>query len=312
MKNHFGFQLNSVMWLGLIALSVMLLIGFNNCTFEVIKTSENVSDLDQLIEGQKLYSANCATCHGAIEVSTKRDRTAQAITEAIHSQPAMKFLGGLTAYEIGLIEVALKTPVDPPGDSEEKAVTSAKPLIGNRYFVASNLSAIFVSEDGDKADRDILAVINENILRRPEAFGGGCSRYDADCVPQPCGLGKSVDECTVELEVKSKAESSPTTNVLAKGYMVRTCEEILAIDKAVVTALNNSEVRNDLQLDPLPNSTNIAAFADFFFRGQPTSAEAINQTVSLANQAAIQGLSTGDQWRFVMLSICQSSSADLL
>ena len=312
MKNSTGIKMNSEKWLALLGLSVLLLIGFNNCSFEVIKNSENVSDLDQLVEGQKLYSSNCATCHGAIEISTKRDRTASAISEAIHAQPAMRFLAGLTTYEIGLIELALKTPIEPPEDSDEKAVRLANAVIGNRYFVASNLAEIFVSLEGDRADQEIGAIINDTVLSRPEAFGGGCSRYDSGCVPQPCGLGKGVEECTVALEVKSRAASTPTTNVMAKGYMVRACEESLAVDKAVLTALNKSEVRNETQLDPVPNVVNISAFVDYFFRGQPTSADAINQTVNVATQAALQGMSNADQWRFAMLAICQSNSADLL
>jgi hypothetical protein len=289
----------------------ILVFGFNNCGFEVLKNPGLESGLDQVIEGQKLYASNCAACHGPIESSSKRDKTSAQINYAISSQPAMKFLSVLTPTEIGMIELALRTPVDPPGDSESKMVTEAEARVGNRYLIYSNLKEIFVSSALDGDDQSILTVLNDNVMTHPEAFGGGCTRYDLDCIPDSCRYSNR-DSCTSDRDLKSAAAAAPAPNVMAKGYMVRTCEEILAIDKSVDTALRRAELRTESQPNPLPNATNVQLLMNFFFRNRPTNSDSVSQTVLLANAAAAQGLSVTDQWRFVMLSVCESDSADLL
>lgn len=294
--------------------SASLAIGFNNCTFEVIKSPAGESGLGELVEGQKLYSANCATCHGPVETSTKRNSSAELIRDAIHSQPSMKFLASLTSAEIELIALALRNEVTPPEDSEKPEVTIADVPVGNRYFKAERFIENFVAEDGqrDGSDEQIILAIEENLRSKPEAFGGNCTRYDAGCVPDPCGMGKSENACKTDLELKASALPSPPSNVLAKGYLVRTCEEVLAVDKAVRTLLERANLRSNLVPDPEPNQANIAILLDFLFHGRPVANQSVVQTTAVASAAAAKGMGNLDQWRYAILPACQSTEADVL
>jgi hypothetical protein len=298
----------------MVIVATSLAIGFNNCTFEVAKNSDSESGLSELVQGQKLYSANCAACHGPVETSTKRNSSVELIRDAIHSQPSMKYLSTLTSTEIELIALALKTEVVPPEDLDKPEVSTSDVPVGNRHLKASLFTEFFVADqsDRDTADEQIISIIDENLRSRVEAFGGNCSRYDSDCVPEPCGMGRTERTCKMELEVKVSALPAPPSNVLAKGYLVKACEEILAVDKAVQTALERAQLRTELLPEPEPNQANVAILLDFFFRGRPVAPAAIVQTTAVATAAASSGMNHLDQWRFVMLSACQSTEADVL
>ncbi len=69
-------------------------------------------DQARFFAGQALYDRNCGACHGLLEESTKRGRTAEQIANALASLPVMKaFESRLTPDETGQIAYALS--VDP-------------------------------------------------------------------------------------------------------------------------------------------------------------------------------------------------------
>jgi hypothetical protein len=184
--------------------------------------------------------------------------------------------------------------------------------VSNRYLKDSTLREIFVADTGlDADDLKISKIIDANIKSHPEAFGGNCSRYDAGCMPKICGV-KGSDPCEAELAVKMSASPSPGASVLRKGYTSRTCEEILAVDKSVTTALTKAEIKNETQINPLPNSDNIQAFLNFYYSDRPSTKESLETLEKLVSDAKSKGMSTLDQWRFVILPICMSTGADLL
>ena len=59
------------------------------------------------IDGAALYGADCAGCHGALAVSSKKGATASRIKSAISSQSAMRSLASLTSAQIQAIATAL-------------------------------------------------------------------------------------------------------------------------------------------------------------------------------------------------------------
>lgn len=298
-----------------------LMTAFNNCSFnqpfgsaemELGSNSEPPppdGDTDR-IAGEKLYAANCSSCHGAIEVSTKKGRTADQITAAIATQGQMKFLSFLSADDIAKIALALSDSGNGGGDQPRMA-SNAEVRIGNRFMVYSNLKEIFVADVQDAIDKTILSSLDANIKDHAEAWGGSCTRYDAGCAQKICGV-KGSDPCEADLAVKMTATNTPTGSVLRKGYSTRTCEEVLSIDKAVMTALSKSGLKTETQPNPLPNSANISVFMDFYHMGKPTSQTSLDELTKVVTAAQQKGMSTLDQWRFVMLPICESTMADLL
>lgn len=61
--------------------------------------------------GATLYAQNCAGCHGPLESSTRRGRTAEQITNAIQGVPVMnQRLSNLTQEQIRDIAAALAQP----------------------------------------------------------------------------------------------------------------------------------------------------------------------------------------------------------
>ncbi|MEM6730132.1 MAG: DUF1588 domain-containing protein, partial [Myxococcota bacterium] len=66
-------------------------------------------DLSQFDRGAALYNANCAACHGALESSDKRGRSAESIRDAIGVVPQM---AGIALTEVELIDIAFALAQD--------------------------------------------------------------------------------------------------------------------------------------------------------------------------------------------------------
>ena len=60
------------------------------------------------VSGSDLYNTHCMNCHGAVNVSTKRGRTAAQIQSAIINIGAMNYLTSLTSQQVELIAQALE------------------------------------------------------------------------------------------------------------------------------------------------------------------------------------------------------------
>ncbi len=67
-------------------------------------SSNNATSVD---DGANLFAANCAKCHGPIETSKKRNKTAAQIRDALEKVKKMQTIR-LTAQEIEKIAAALK------------------------------------------------------------------------------------------------------------------------------------------------------------------------------------------------------------
>lgn len=98
-------------WLGLLFATVLL---FQNCSGRLFSegalTASDLSSVDpqKLFEGQKLYAQNCALCHGDVNTSAKRGRSAGQIRAAIESVTNMRTLR-LSDTELDAIAVALRS-----------------------------------------------------------------------------------------------------------------------------------------------------------------------------------------------------------
>lgn len=89
-------------------------LSFQNCgrftepgSFSASMPS-NANLIEQVAQGKALYANHCASCHGEVDTSGKRDRTLTQIQSATATVPQMMFLTqSLTGADIKLIALAL-------------------------------------------------------------------------------------------------------------------------------------------------------------------------------------------------------------
>lgn len=115
-------------------LMLPVMLGFQNCSvfdwkqYDRAKTDLSSNNPEELMEGKALYTQNCAACHGPVEASGKRSRTANQISLAIDSQPQMGSIR-LSDGQLELIAAVLSNdtnnppPVVTPDNRQEFACT---------------------------------------------------------------------------------------------------------------------------------------------------------------------------------------------
>ncbi|HEX4925992.1 MAG TPA: hypothetical protein VFV50_18005, partial [Bdellovibrionales bacterium] len=183
------------------------------------------------------------------------------------------------------------------------AVSDLSVPVGNREFVTSQFNDIFTTEPLSADETRVRTIVSTLVTNQFVAFGGPCDRYDRACpgfVPGLFGFDTH--------GVRANASMIATPNVLRRGYIMRTCEEILAIDAAVTNALAAASLTASSNRD----TSNIGLLADVFMPGRPPSAQASAALLSVAEAGAANGFSALDQWRFVMLSLCEASFFEML
>jgi hypothetical protein len=166
----------------LIMAALLVTVSYNACTsggFEAKSLSvTNLSSSIPLgsggtgivaLDGKALYAKNCATCHAAIDSSTKKDRTFEQINTALAGIPSMSTLKGyLSAEQIQAISLALKTQ-GPAPDGTACTVSS----VGNsmvRRLTRTELQNALV---------DLLGV-NQNFVAGVDVDPPGLSGFSND------------------------------------------------------------------------------------------------------------------------------------
>lgn len=115
--------------------------GVKNVTLSQTDAAGNTASVSRafekgapILDGVALYTQNCASCHGALNVSTKRDRTAAQISGAISSVSSMAGLKTLTTQQVAAIADALKSPpVDPMAQCTDPGFEPIHRLNENEY-----------------------------------------------------------------------------------------------------------------------------------------------------------------------------------
>jgi len=115
------------------------------------------------LDGRALYAQHCAGCHGAIDSSPKRGRTAAQITAAISGTPAMSALPALTALsqsQIAAIAAALALPAAPANAFACDANEAPERLDARRFskvYLYNTLNGILTRAYGAAEAASILA-----------------------------------------------------------------------------------------------------------------------------------------------------------
>lgn len=155
---------------------------------------------------------------------------------------------------------------------------------------------------------NVLNVIKNKATKQGLAFGGPCGRYDrADfndretCIElgEPYGGNHKL--------TAAFAMAGPT-NALRSAKYRHLCENVLELDGAVLTALNHAGLSPSSSV----NSSSVAQIFDLFFPGRPLSSEVSKALIHVGQSSKSLGHSATDNWRFVMLAICNSAAGESL
>lgn len=249
---------------------------------------------EPVLDGQLLYAQNCAVCHGALGSSTKKDRSVAQISGAITAIPQMNALTHLSSAQLNAIAQALAQ--DDDEQPSLNGVTDPQLTLGNRTYLESLYTELFVASSNTNADDAKIRNIASSLLRdQVGANGGPCLAYDSSC--------PSSQRATAPYAV-----GFANGNAMRKGYTTRACEEILEIDRAVTNVLSKAGLNQNSTV-----SANTAqALFQVFHPGQTATGEVLNSLVAVANASRAKGHSALDQWRFTVLPLCLSSTMDIL
>jgi len=235
------------------------------------------------LDGANLYAVNCATCHGPIEFSPRRNRTFRQISAAINEVSEMNEIPSLVALtppQVQAIANALSAEPEPDtiGDGVKPQVVFQQPL-GNRLYMAAKMKSVF--SQGDATTNQIIDSYTRDIGR---VFGGPCTKTMPNC---------SGDEAQNIMSL-----GIPTGNVLRNGYRIKACEAVLERDSSVTTVLS--------QLNLNASSARSPANVGVVFN-ELTNVN-MPETIYLDYQAMDATIGNSmSSWRMILLTICNSS-----
>ena len=215
----------------------------------------------------------------------------------------MQSLSHLTNEEIAQIAIALKPSTAPTNPNSGVTI---RLVISNRYQLASQLKQFFVKTTNPTAnDLKIQTVIDNLIFNHPEGFGGNCNRNDPACLPSACGNDST---CKGNLNIRQNSEIIPSASAIRKGFLIQACEQILSFDNSIT----NIASQTGIDINSQPDSLAINKLANFIYRNHTLDSSSVNGLTNLSTKIKSLGLNNLDQWRMLLLALCQSSSAELL
>ena len=250
-------------------------------------------DKGEKANGVTLYVANCAACHGALPISQKRDRSASQIKTAIANQPTMSKIK-LSDQEIEMIAKALSSV-------EQNLVTSGMPELRDRTMLASRLKRVFAPTDPTQR-QTIERIIDEEVLKHPEAFGGNCSRSDAK--------SKNDSACPFAsgFEAYGYANSYPIASLSRSWRLDRACKAIAAqtfIANLVATKLGTTTKSP-------PTEEQMIKFANLMSPGYSPGDDAKSSFTTILTSATQAKYSAATQWQLMIYGVCGSLATEKL
>ena len=255
--------------------------------------------------GRILYDNNCASCHGALPTSDKRNRSAGQIWSAIGSVSSMSFLSFMSSSDNDSVAYVLNNdppvpPVDSPAPIEIPSGGKSKVVMSNRHNMVRTLSSLFVAEGNtDSADENILDNLSDYVDTQHESFGGNESLHETTNIRTN---NYSSDSNLLN------ASLTPGVSIMRSGYVQRFCDDTLNIDKSVRTLLSKA----GLTVSSPVNLQNVDAVFDLFVPGRQASSALLQSLVDVGSAARSNGQSETDAWRFVALPLCMSGVVEVL
>lgn len=241
---------------------------------------------DLKVEGARLYSANCASCHGILQKSQKLKASATQIKSAIISQPTMTNIK-LNDKQIDAISAALIAV-------GSQSLAEAMPELRDRTMLASRLKRVFALTNQTDRSR-LYGIIDTEILRQPAAFGGNCSRSEVG--------GEADSACVFKsgYEPYHAAGSMAKMQIIRSWRLDRACKSIAA--QPTVAAFIAGRIGGSVQV--APTVENLTKFANLLSPGYETKSDGVKSTFSdLLRASSTYNAET--QWRLMIYGVCGS------
>jgi hypothetical protein len=210
-----------------------------------------------------------------------------------------------------------------------------KVIIGSSRFLVSKFTFLFVNDNPTADDNVISTFIKSNIENRRSVFGEPCTPNDRDCLI-PCSddeirrtrtrtdllscnnLAQSAragydfvvnrDQSFSRLVSNMNAEMTSRPSLIRKGYLLKTCEQILGENRAVTNVL----ARAGLTTASAANSTNLNKLIELFMPGVQADQEQILSLINVHSAARSSNLTTTDAWRHVIAPLCTSEAFEMM
>ncbi|MGZ3771885.1 MAG: hypothetical protein ACXWRZ_17935 [Bdellovibrio sp.] len=158
--------------------------------------------------------------------------------------------------------------------------------IGDRFFVKSVFDAIF-GPSVAKTTTDMV----QNLIGK---FGGSC-----DPMAESNQLCVGVDTSDYNAPI------IPASSAPREGQRMKTCNQILTSDTALLYAINQAtgKDQNAVTASPIPNATDIAAAYNLFYPGQTPPDSVVTKLGTVATQSNSSS-AVLDSWRYLLTTLC--------
>jgi mono/diheme cytochrome c family protein len=238
------------------------------------------------VEGAQLYASHCASCHGSLQKSQKLNKTVAQIKDALANQSTMQNIK-LSDSQIDMIAAALFAAGSP-------SLAEGMPELRDRTMLASRLKRAFALSS--QADRDRLnSIIDIEILSRPEAFSGNCSRTEAG------SDGDSACTFASGFEPFQSAATAANPSLIRAWRLDRVCKSISA--QAPVAEFVAAKVGGNLQTPP--SEAQMAKFAILLSPGYELKSESVKTAFGDLMRSA-NSYNAETQWRLMIYGVCGS------
>jgi hypothetical protein len=156
------------------------------------------------------------------------------------------------------------------------------------------------SKSSDEEENYLKNIIESLLKNQFEALGGPCRKNDFSQI--------DTENFCMRLYDLSPQESPmlPNVNMMRRGYITRTCEEILSLDRSLTNALKKVNLTTKSKID----DKSLKLIFDLFHPGKVPSTEIISALNKIGNKSQLT--SDNERWQGVMLTMCQSPLRDPL
>lgn len=280
--------------ISLLALSGCLPSGFESATQSSVTTGENeaeeIINPGTVAEGVKLYSTNCASCHGnEIEKSQKFGLTKERLTWSLKpgNVPAMQNIT-LTATEINSLVLALNYS---PGNITPVTTERSSRLMARRYMV-SVLKEVFQAEGfKDTTFHRHIAPVETS----PIIFGTGCNIYSTF----------SGGDCGGATLNNTGAPFFADSTTVRQLDQLQVCEKLTSESLTFNSAVKNAGgLSADLKVIAL-TPAHVNNIISLFYPDREIGAQKRTILMNFQSQLTSSKQTVTTQWRLMLQLICE-------
>lgn len=242
----------------------------------------------EVAAGVRLYATHCQTCHGSVEASTKRGKTAQAIQAAIRAQPTMQSLSFLRPVDHTNIAQALAFDFDSFVPSVPRR--DPIPLLSTRLALTSALRNLFWNKDPETRSQ-FNQLGAAPFASRPTLFGFPCFSHESDSGNCP---GEAAHE----------APMVPASHPVRSALIRTACENLSAQESSITHLLGvafGEDAATALPEDP----QKVSQVMGLFLPGYELRTLELQGLTELARKLQTQGRPPLVRWSAIASAACQ-------